>query len=137
MTWRKSVEGDSVRTQKGLSMRRIFTSLIASVVVGLFGFAGTAFAHSSPEYFWDGVTSATQIGHRHTLSQVSARVQGAGGGGVCVAGLNDDGSFAGGQIACAGGTPGELASENLNGSSWRRGYADPTGTTDFRAREDF
>jgi hypothetical protein len=105
-------------------------------MVGVLGFAAVAQADISPEQFWNGPAAGDAIGHRHTLSEVSARnVNGIGN--ICVTGLNDDNSWAGGTFNCTGGGPGSLGAQPLNGSSWRRGLAMPTGATNYRAQENF
>jgi hypothetical protein len=96
------------------------------------GFVADARAqHSSPEYFADGTFGPPRIGHRHTLSEVSARVLSPGGY-ICVRALNDNNSYVG--LACSS----TLAVQPYCNCAWRRGEAHADGpTTNARAREAF
>jgi hypothetical protein len=104
-------------------------------------FAGEAGAqHNSPEVFHEGYLSSAG-GHRHTLSQVSARLLSGGGSTniVCVNALEDRGALAGDYV-CAGTHATALAVHPFCNCAWRRGYATafyPQYGVNARAREEF
>jgi hypothetical protein len=118
-------------------------------ILGIFASAGTALAHTSPEQFFndhlDGVYYSYEWGHRHTLSEVSARgFNSQLNTEVCVNAYGDDG-YAVGSFACTrlwSWPATDLAVHAYCNCAWRKGYVAISNLgagryIDARAQEKF
>lgn len=120
---------------KHIRYRRLSGMLLATCAAAAVAPSLAAAAHISPEYFLDNqyVGFGGAIGHRHTLTQVSARS--LDGGWVCVNALADNDISVDVSVCST-----TLIQHNYCNCAWLRGTAQARyfGTAVLvRAREDF